>query len=197
MSVNSVTTANGMFSITDASGKSQTVDLGTLMMMLQLDRVNSLDKQIKMQMDEIQERNTLVSQMTDFLAQMRKMKASGSDDGIGNDYNTGGTIEIGGVKKTLKGPGDTWTNHFGIQGKWTDVIGSRGSKSGDDLAKWNSEWDANIELIKGKLDGLNSDSQMDMIKLQQLLDKRGTALQEATKVMDSNQQTYSAIIQNL
>jgi hypothetical protein len=44
---------------------------------------------------------------------------------------------------------------------------------------------------------LNNDSQMDNIKLQNLLEKRGNAFEMATKVMDTNNQTVQSVIRNL
>ncbi|MDR2892000.1 MAG: hypothetical protein LBV80_02790 [Deltaproteobacteria bacterium] len=192
-----ITSANGMFNITDASGKTTTVDLGTLMAMLQADRTADLDAQINEQMGAIKNRNELLSQMTELLASLRKLKAEGCDDGGANSAQSNVQLTLDGVTKPLKGPGESWASMLGLQSQWTDVIGSRGDKRGDDLTKWNSEWDANIALLKNHLDTMNNDSQMDMIKLQQLMEKRGTAMQEASRVMDSSHQTYASIIRNL
>jgi hypothetical protein len=197
MNIGTITSSNGMFSVTDASGKSQSVDLGTLMAMLQVDRTANLDAQITGQMSAIKARNEQLSQMTELLSEMRKMKAEGRDDGGANSAQSDVRLTLDGVTKPLKGPGDSWASEFGLQSQWTDVIGARDNKTRDDLSKWNSEWDANISLIKNRLDSLNSDSQMDMVKLQQLMDKRGTALHEAARVMDSSHQTYASIIRNL
>jgi hypothetical protein len=189
MSVNSVSYSGGGFYVTDSAGKQQQVDLGTLMMMLNLDRTENLDKQIALQLEEIQKRNTQIKTLTEFLAAARKAKADGTDDNA--------SITINGKTKPMGGSAtDSWAIDLGID--WSDVGRERAYYSSkDDKAKWDATFDANISNIKGKIDTLNNDSQMDNIKLQNLLDKRGNAFEMATKVLDSNNQTVQSVIRNL
>jgi hypothetical protein len=191
-----VSSANGIFTITDASGKTQQVDLGTLMMMLNLDRTENLDKQIALQLDDIQKRNDTIKQLTEFLSQARQSKSAGWDDGCANGSNSNdghGKMTINGVTKSIQGTGG-WAETLGIT--WTDVINARPSDK-DKAAKWDAVWDANIANIKSKIDTLNNDSQMDNIKLQNLLEKRGNAFEMASKVMDTNNQSVQATVRNL
>jgi hypothetical protein len=198
MSVNSVSYSGGGFYVTDSAGKQQQVDLGTLMMMLNLDRTENLDKQIAIQLEEIQKRNSTIKTLTEFLSLARQSKASGWDDGCtsgANSHDGRGQMTINGVTKSIQGPSG-WAEELGIT--WTDVQWERGHWSSDsDKQKWDGEWDANINALKGKIDTLNNDSQMDNIKLQNLLDKRGNAFEMATKVLDSNNQTVQSVIKNL
>jgi hypothetical protein len=189
MSVNSVSYSGGGFYVTDSTGNRQQVDLGTLMMMLNLDRTENLDKQIALQLEDIQKRNNTIKTLTEFLAKAREAKASGKDD----DAN----ITINGVTKPMGGSAtNSWAIDLGID--WSDVGSERAKQSSkDDKATWDTTFDANISNIKGKIDTLNNDSQMDNIKLQNLLDKRGNAFEMATKVLDSNNQTVQSVIRNL
>ena len=189
--IGSVQASGGVFTVTDAKGQKQQVDLGTLMMMLNLNRTENLDNQIAIQLSEIQDRNKTLTQLTEFMAWCRAQKGAGNDDG---SPTAGAKLTINGETKPCQGPG-SWAEQLGIQ--WTDVYQSRGDKSGDKLAKWNGEWDANINNIKGKIDMLNNDSQMDNIKLQNLLEKRGNAFEMATKVMQTNNQSVQSILRNL
>ena len=191
MAIGSVQASGGLFILTDAKGVSQQVDLGTLMLMLNLDRTKNLDDQIAMQLDEIQKRNATLSQLTELMAVCRKRKEDGLDDGSPTD---GLPVTLGGVTKPIQGPG-SWAEAFGIT--WTDVICNRGDKAAPKDDIWNGKWDANIQAIKGKIDMLNNDSQMANIKLQNLLEKRNNAFEMTTKVMDTNNQSIQAIIRNL
>ena len=188
----SVTSANGMFYVTDAGGNVQQVDLGTLMMMLNLDRTQNLDQQIAIQLDVIQKRNDTIKQFTELMSWARDRKAGGKDDG---SPGAGEKVTIDGVTRPCQGTaGDSWAETLGFT--WTDVSGERPSNK-DDAAKWDAQWDANINAIKGKIDMLNNDSQMDNIKLQNLLEKRGNSFEMASKVMDTNNQSIQAVIRNL
>ena len=187
MSVNSVGYSNGAFYVTDSYGKQQQVDLGTLMMMLNLNRTENLDKQIALQLADIQKRNDLIKSLTEFLSQARAFKAAGTDDDS--------QITINGVSKALGGSAsDSFAKDFGIS--WTDVGAGR-SGSDADKQKWDATFDANINNIKSKIDTLNNDSQMDNIKLQNLLEKRSNAFEMATKVLDSNNQSIQSVLRNL
>jgi hypothetical protein len=187
-----VSSANGMFTITDASGKAQQVDLGTLMMTLNLNRTENLDKQIALQLEDIQNRNNLIKELTEFLSAARQAKASGRDDAANVTMN-GGTHPLGGTGSTT-GDANSWATKYGVS--WTDVGAGRPSGK-DDAAAWDARFDANIANIKSKIDTLNNDSQMDNIKLQNLLEKRGNAFEMASKVMDTNNQSVQATIRNL
>jgi hypothetical protein len=193
----SISATNGSFVITDKQGKAQQVDLGTLMMMLNLNRTETLDKKIALQLDDIQKRNDLVRNLTEFLSQARTFKADGTDD----NCNITLTITTNGVTSTVTKPmggnaADSFAKDFGIT--WADVGTGRASQSGDTAKQtWDTKFDGNIGNIKSKIETLNSDSQMDNIKLQNLLEKRNNAFEMATKVLDTNNQSVESVIRNL
>ena len=189
--IGTVQATGGVFTVMGANGQKQQVDLSTLMMMLNLDRTKNLDSQIAIQLSEIQDRNKTIGQLTEFLSWCRSQKAAGKDDG---SPTNGDKLTINGETKPCQGKG-SWAELLGIQ--WTDVIGSRGDKTGSDLDKWNLQWQTNIDNIKSKIDMLNNDSQMDNIKLQNLLEKRGNAFEMATKVMSTNNQSIQSVLRNL
>ncbi|MDR3210697.1 MAG: hypothetical protein LBU79_02125, partial [Planctomycetota bacterium] len=85
---------------------------------------------------------------------------------------------------------------FGIT--WADVGKARADQSGDTAKQtWDTKFEGNISNIKAKIETLNSDSQMDNIKLQNLLEKRNNAFEMATKVLDTNNQSVESVIRNL
>lgn len=163
---------NGQYYIIDPSGNKSPIDLGTLTMHLNLERVNILDKQIDRKTKEIQERNDVIAELTEFMAMCRERKA---------DPNS--SYELNDHEKAL------WDKYIGT--KWGDASDSGTSD------RRNSTWDANINALKGKIDILSNDSQLDNIKLQNLLDKRGNAFEMASSVMDVNQKSLDSINQKL
>lgn len=171
---------DGMFIV-----NGQKMDLGTLMMMLQLDRTKELDKQIEDQMNEITQRNNKLKTLNDLLAKMRKMKGDGSDDD--------GSITLGNTTKSLwrgtdnQGTG-SWAKEFGIS--WTDINGGASRKTRD------GQWDVNIENLKGVIDGINSDSQLSMIRLQSLIDKRNQAYEMASNTLQKVGQNLDKLTGN-
>ena len=158
------------------------MDLGALMMTLQLERTKELDKTIADQMKQIKDRNAQIKALNEFLGGVRKFKGDGSDD------DTASTVTINGQTKTLWRGDDSWAKQFGIS--WTDINGGASRKTRD------GQWDLNIENIKGKIDGLNSDSQLDMIRLQSLIDKRNQAFEMASNTLQKDQKTRDAIVGN-
>lgn len=203
ISPTAIEAANGMFTITDANGNTMRVDLGTLMMMINLETTKNLDQQIALKLEEMQARNDLISTYTELMSACRKLKAEGKDDGYGNkasdNYDTQGKkavpITINGVTKNLCGP-DSWCEELGLADDWIDIISER-DDSKDSEDEWDSKWDANIELISSKIDLLNNDSQMDNIELQNLLDKRNNAFEMATQVMNTNNDSVESTVRNL
>jgi hypothetical protein len=158
------------------------MDLGALMMTLQLERTKELDKTIADQMKQIKDRNAQIKALNEFLGAVRKFKGDGSDDDMAS------TVTINGQNKTLWRGDDSWAKEFGIS--WTDINGGADRKTRD------GQWDLNIENIKGKIDGLNSDSQLDMIRLQSLIDKRNQAFEMASNTLQKDQKTRDAIVGN-
>ena len=87
------------------------------------------------------------------------------------------------------GPKDVseWMKEFGITA--TDV------KPGEDKTKRDGQWDANINAVKSEVDNITSDSEMQMLRFRQMVDKRGTALQEAKTTLSNDKRLKDAIIQ--
>ena len=86
------------------------------------------------------------------------------------------------------GPKDvaTWIKEFGITR--TDVNPGDKDKAG-------AAWDANINAAKSAIDNITSDSEMQMLRFRQMVDKRGTALQEAKTTLTNDKRLKDAIVQ--
>lgn len=194
MTVGSVTASNGNFMLTQ-NGVSQAVDLGTLMMMLNLDQTSNLDRQIADQIGEIQTRNGKIKASTEVLTTLRNLKSQGLDDGDPGNLSNSSTVKItvDGVTKYLQGPG-SWCEELGIN--YTDIAGHRPKKDAD-AKVWDDKMEANIQNVKSAIDMLNNDSQLANIKLQNLLEKRNNAFEMASKVMATNNQSVQSVVRNL
>lgn len=178
---NTVVSKDGAFYITDKDGNTTEVDLGTLMMMLNLDRVSNLDRQLEAQLTEIQERNALLTELTEFMDSCRAAKANGQGPGFPGQMTA---LEY---KEKL--------SEFGIS---CDALPASVKPSKDEDKKtWEAQWDAVISSIQSKISNLNNDSQMANIKLQNLMDKRNNAFEMASQVMKSNTGTVESVIRNL
>ena len=59
------------------------------------------------------------------------------------------------------------------------------------------EWDAIINSVQGFQEGLNNDSQLDMIKFQSLMSKYTTSVEMLSNVMKKLSDNSSAIVRNL
>lgn len=179
------------------------MDLGTLMMMLQLDRTEQLDKQIQDQMNEISQRNNKLKAMNELLSAMRKAKSDGSNDNINvtidgktkplyskmESYTDKNWLGIKQTKQREVAADDSWAKEYGI--KWTDINGGASKKTRD------GQWDTNIENLKGVIDGMNSDSQLSMIRLQSLIDKRNQAYEMASNTLQKVSQNLDKLVGNL
>jgi hypothetical protein len=77
-------------------------------------------------------------------------------------------------------------------------LGTPGITSGPDTLKFSKEEaQAMTENIKTDIDNLSSSSQLDMIKLQGLINKRNQGIEMLTNLMHKFQQTNNTIIGNM
>ncbi len=156
-----------------------TYDLGTLMMAIGFERAENIEAQIVDQANAMKKRNALLEQYSKLLAGCRsKSKGMHVQDFTLTDPETGQSIN-----------GKDFMEQYG---PWP-IPGDKG-KDG----KWSKTTkEAAIEAIKGKMDSLNSDSQMDMIRLQGLMSKRDNIYQAITNLMKKDEGSKSTVVSNL
>ena len=156
-----------------------TYDLGTLMMAIGFERSENIEAQVVDQANSMKKRNALLEQYSQLIAACR-----GNSDGMDvrnvtlTDPDTGEPINGKDFMEKYGPwpiPGDAYND-----GNW---------------AKETKE--AAIEAIKGKMDSLNSDSQMDMIRLQGLMSKRDNIYQAITNLMKKDEGSKSTVVSNL
>ena len=177
---------NGTFSVT-VNGKSQTLNMADLNAMLRMEQVEGMDQTIADQLSEIRTTNEKRKALNQLLSHMRKQKSDGRDDHSTNASQAGAAekVQLEGESgtKTVK----EWMDHLGIT--WTDVQGDK------DKATRDGNWDANISAVKSQIDNITSDSEMQMLRFRQMVDKRGTALQEAKTTLSNDKRLKDAIVQ--
>ncbi|WLQ14780.1 hypothetical protein O5O45_02365 [Hahella aquimaris] len=144
------------------------MDPFTRIMLLQEERVGLLDGQVKSQSERMQSINT-------------EIKDYGKTISMVNDKSA--SLKKGEDKLTLT---DAEVNE--LKSKGVDVQGNEVSK--DQLNSFS-------ETLKQKRDGLNNDSQMEMIRLQGLINKQQQAYQLMTNIQKKEHDTIMATINKI
>ena len=184
VSTPTVTSSNGVFVVTGSDGKSRAVDMGTLMMMVNVEYVDLMDVQLEIQIEVMENRNFEIQAATEVMSRLRTAKSNGeSPDNI--------IVTVGDTKKTIK----EWCSYLGIS--YTEGVGSRPGSDSDKQNTWDSKVEANIQNIKSAIDLLNNDSQIDSIRLQDLMEKRSDALEKASNLMSSRNDALESLNRNL
>lgn len=150
----------------------QTVDFETLIMSVQTERANLLESQLADQAKAIQDRNALIAQANDMLARAQQLKNQAAQN---NNATDGGA--------DMKA--------------FFDQNGIKYDTTGNDMINNKDEWDVAIQGLKNFTDKLNSNSQMDMIRLQSLMNKRDQAFEMMTNVLQKTSKLNGDIISNM
>lgn len=183
----SIRAEGGLYVFTDSQGNTQKADLASLMMMLSIEQTKAYDDQLAVRMSEMKERSHNMKQMTEALNLLRVEKGKSSEGGRSAQrvFEAENMLESAGLK--LSPRLTKCTNSARSEGGWETTDG------GDHA----SALEAQIEYVKSSLEAMGNDSQLENIKLQNLMQKRGNTFEMTTKIMDSNNQTIQSIIRNL
>jgi hypothetical protein len=199
---------NGMFSVT-VGGETKMMNMADMDIALRVEQIEEWDKEIADQYAEIKESNLKRKQLNELLATMRKYKTEGRDDDIkldnswGTDKQSGSSAVDAANSSNSKSSDrfkmegtdgqarsvDGWLDYYGLGAQKTDVQHNKSS------SKRDAQWDANIELVKGLVDEISSDSELQMLRFRQLVDKRSTALQEAKSTMTAQKRAMDNVLQ--
>jgi len=160
-------------------------DLGTLVMMVGFERAETIENQIVSQVEQMKRRNEYIQTLT---------KAMADVQGWVNDHKEGDccfhatdhTYTVGDEEKSLK---EIFEDDPGLGLSEWDY---------DQDGHWNwKECQTAIDLMKGRIDALNSESQLDMIRLQSLMSKRDNIYQSISNLMKTDQKSKDTAISNL
>lgn len=156
--------------------------------MLRMEQVEGMDQTIADQLGEIRTTNQKRKALNQLLAKMRQHKSENRDDDTWSNMTTAQNSESFSLEG-YGGPKDVqdWMDHFGITR--TNVIVDANAETRD------GQWDANINAVKSQIDNITSDSEMQMLRFRQMVDKRGTALQEAKTTLSNDKRLKDTIVQ--
>jgi hypothetical protein len=90
--------------------------------------------------------------------------------------------------------GDTEAKWEVLEQKFRDKVAEHSTPK---LEGSKEQWNALIDNIKTQIDTLSSSSQLDMIKLQGLINKRNQGIEMLTNLMQKFQQTNNTIVGNM
>jgi hypothetical protein len=149
----------------------QGYDIETLTMTLQMQRAENIDAQLVDQSRSIKEKNAILARAQKALALARGARPTKASGGV-----------------TVEPPEYTaFINELGIKRDTT----------GGDLLHNQAEWDKNIQHLQGFIDSQNSNSQMDMVRLQSLMNKRNQAFEMMTNALSKFNKTKDSVISNM
>jgi biotin operon repressor len=182
------------------------LDLEAFMMSVSAERANNLENQMAGQINEIKQRQDEIRQLNQLMADLQALRPSGNDAG---KYGKLGSsqAEAREMVDRLKAAGvtiDAGPRDGGAvkydDGKTPGRIDEEGNKDAAGKGTYDASqitYDKWINEIKGSLDNLNSTSQMDMIRLQSLSNKRNQAFEMLTNQIQKFAKTNDSIIGNM
>lgn len=148
------------------------VDLQDLMVDVSKNRAVAVEGEVEPLSTRIRERNARLEALGEALSEMTQIQAAfDEDDGPG----------------TLSGE---------ISAETREILAGYGyTFDANRLAK--STVEGAIQRLKSEIDGLNNESQLDMSRLQQLVDRRDESYSTATNLMTAISDTRANLIRNL
>jgi len=168
------------------------LDLEAFMMTVQAERANNLEAQLAMQVEEVKQRQDEIAKLTQLLAELRALRPGGNDSGkYGALGSTPADSEA--MVKRLEEAGVSI-----LRDRDDSVTGATNRKDAND--KYDAKqvyFDKWIEELKGKIDSLNSTSQLDMIRLQSLSNKRNEAFDQLSNIMQKLSKARETAIGNM
>jgi len=153
-------------------------------MAVQIDRANVLESQIKDQIGDMQRRNLWLKNANKALEALRKNRPS----------DPSSTAEYGSF---------VWDSRFeeapGVSSRETVLyfMASQGIDISNTLRADQNNFDTAINNLKTKIDTVNSQSQMDMVRLQGLMDKRNQAFDMLTNNLSKFSKSMDSVIGNM
>ena len=142
--------------------------LDAMIMAVLTARADILQNQLEEQIESINQKNQTLESANDMLARAKELKA---------EAGTSGSVRM---PQDMR---DFWDS---LDAKYD------GSDTHD-----SSEWDVNIEGLKGKIEALTSQSQLETTKLQQTINKYNQTFEMLSNFMNKYFQSISTIIQNM
>ncbi len=209
------------------AGLGQGMDLQSLIMAIESRRADLLDKQLAGQSNQMRELNSKISEANKILAKARQVKEEIKETrqmiqtlkdykaknwAIGKDWDTGKFdsihqwFEERGIKMDVYVRGVVSEGDAGaydrdimkLENHLHDVTAPVQKLLEDNGIQFDADnMDNNIQSIKGYVDQLNSTSQMEMIRLQPLMNKRNQAYELMTNALQKLSGSLDKMIANV
>ena len=175
----------GMGAIAGVQSNSN-IDIEMFMMQISAERANNLESQMKDQVNEVKARQDAIGKLTKFLNDLSGA-IKGKKDGDDIKMN-----DLGLTTKYDPDCKDGWSallEKFGCTYK-SGQITSDGHAKKETIEGW-------MEQLKGGIDALNSQGQLDMIRLQSIMNKRNESFEQMTNMMQKFNKARESIVGNL
>lgn len=178
-----VASNNGMY---DMDGKSYSLD--ELMMALSMQRADTYEAQIVSQANEMKQRNERVKVLAGVMAALKGIEDGEKDWSNLYDANSQMVLDPKSQKEVS-------VKEF-LQSEGIGMLESDKSRNSDWI--WGAvERKEAIEKIKASIDSLNSQAQIDMIRLQGAVAKRDNAVEMASNLQKSLYKPNDSIVGNM
>ena len=153
---------------------SKGLDIGSVMMMVNLERATIMESQVMDQAQRMKEINEEIRTAQHFMSEARKFEKGGG----------------------WWGDAATFTRSCGTVWRMKEFAQSANIQVYEEHQD-ASVWKVVIEKIKQRVDSLNSNSQLEMIKLQSLINKRNQAFEMSSNHVNKFSGTLDKIISNM
>lgn len=172
-------------------------DLGALALLLQIERYNTLKDQVRDEFEDMQKRNDWLKTANSALAALRANRPA--DDKASKKYGT--FVDAQGKTQNIH----QWMLANGIPIEQNEAprslfkrkFAEKLNKPKDDATGVQSEFDAAVSNLKARIDTMNSESQMALIRLQSLMDKVNQCVELATNLVAKDGKAKENILGNI
>lgn len=144
------------------------MDIETALQAVQQDRAQLLENQLKDQMAAVQQNNETIAELNNLLSELSGVRGQSAADG-----------------------------HYALSDSITGKLAADGLADSSKKDYTPEELDQVIQSIKGKIDSLSSSQQMDMLRLQELSNKRNEAFDMMADIIKKMQDSRNDIIGNI
>ena len=194
LNINGINNVSSSFQVSPIN--LQGMDLETALMVVQSQRANLLETQLKTQIEEVQKKNDQIAKLNTAIGNLNKIKARVASNAKPTDL-----IYAAPEASGAKGP---WEDLFRTQRQLDAKNGIPGVQP--DFQMTVAEWiklntvadlDNRIQQFRSQIDNMNNSQQMDMLRLQSMSNKRNEAFDVMTNFVKKMQDNRSSIIGNM
>jgi hypothetical protein len=170
-------------------------DVGSLsiedaLLLVQMDRVRLCESQLQDQINSIRAKNEQMSKLNDLKTKILELKNAFKADAPADGklyQNLSKTVDKAAIEATGEALAKAWAV-MGLDPNYNDKFEFLTAKKGD--------LEAAEQIVKSQTDSLSSSSQMDMVRLQSLNNKRSEAFDTMTNMLKKASDSKSSVVSN-